>query len=346
MTKLNDLFDKFLSNIEPDSKAKKYAQKAHEPVRDYLKKDKDFKDYFVNSFLYGSYKRHTAVGDIKDVDIVVLTNFDTSSKEHAPQKVLSKLKSALSRYYKDPENPDYQRRSIRINEPLPDNNEIVMTLDIIPAVIVNGDDNPLLVPDREVNKWVWSHPKGHIKHTTDLNSVEYSEERFVPLVKVMKWWWKYQCKSRQPEIERPKPKGFWIECLTGENFDTNQHDWADHFTAVLKNLSAKYSAIQDVPKLKDPGLPGKYIETSMILEEFQVFMKAINESLDLAKQAYSETDELKSSELWRDVFGEQFPLYDQEETETARSQAITIPLGNYSHAKPLPWPEISISVLK
>ena len=210
MTKLNSLFDRFLSNIEPDEDAVAYAQEAHKPVRDFLENDEKFGEFVENTFLYGSYRRHTAVGDIKDVDIVVLTNFDPESEEHTPQKVLRKLKAALARHYDDPENPEYQRRSIRINDPLPERSDVSMTLDIIPAVAPNGDDAPLLVPDREVKAWVQSHPKGHIKATSELNRQEYSGSKFVPLVKMMKWWWKYQCQVRQPDLERPKPKGFWI----------------------------------------------------------------------------------------------------------------------------------------
>ena len=138
---------------------------------------------------------------------------------------MRKLKAALARCYDDPENPQYQRRSIRIDEPLPDEEDVEMTLDIIPAVVITDKDSPLKVPDRVVKEWIWSHPKGHLKHSSDLNSQEHSKGRLVPLVKMMKWWWEYQCEIRQPEADRPQPKGFWVEILTGENFDNEQTAW-------------------------------------------------------------------------------------------------------------------------
>lgn len=339
MTKLNTLFEMFLRNIEPDKKAVKYAYLAHEPVRDFLENDEDFGEFFEDSFLYGSYKRHTAVGDIKDVDIVVLTNFDPESEEYTPIKVLRKLKSALAKYYEDPENPEYQRRSIRINQPLPDNKEVKMTLDIIPAVAPNGEDEPLLVPDRDVEEWIISHPKGHLDYASELNKPENSEGRFVPLVKIMKWWWKYQCELRQPDLERPKPKGFWIEVLTGENFDSTKYDWVDHFIATLENISEKYSDVTEVPELQDPGIPEETIKTSMAFDEFQVFMEAINESLEQARLAQSEVDDLKSSEIYREIFGDSFPLFDKEEDEEKRAQTSAIPLGKWSHAQKPTWSE-------
>lgn len=336
MTKLDTLFSKFLSNIEPNEKAVAYAVEAHKPLREYLGSDATFGQYFVNSFLYGSYKRHTAVDTIKDVDIVILTNFNPESEEHTPDKVLRKLKSTLARYYKDPENPEYQRRSIRIDEPLPDQDDCEMTLDIIPAVALNGEDEPLLVPDREVKQWIKSHPKGHIKYSSELN--RDNEERFVPLVKIMKWWWKYQCEVRQPKVARPKPKGFWVETLTGLHFDPAQHFYTDHFIALLENVSKKYTDKGEVPVLTDPGLPGELVKTNMDLGEFEVFMQAVNESLELAVKARDETDNLKSSEIWREIFGkEKFPLYSEE---TKEAKTLSLPLGDYSHAIQPIWQEL------
>ncbi len=305
MSKLESKFDEFLHNIEPDEKAVKYAIKAHEPLRKYLSsQDEDFAKYFVDSFLYGSYRRHTAVGDIKDVDIVILTNF---TEDEEPNGVLKKLKSALARYYKDPKNPEYQRRSIRVDDPLPDL-DTEMTLDVIPAISVTDNDSPLKVPDREVSEWIWSHPKGHIIHSNDLNSDTFSDGRFVPLVKMAKWWWKFQCEVHQPDVERPKPKGFWLECLTAENFDRTKDCYADHFIALMQNVYAKYGDKENVPELKDPGLKNESIKTSMTKKEFAKFMEILKNSLEITNDAANTEDDAKSSEKWREVFGPKFPL--------------------------------------
>jgi len=321
MANVNDLFETFLQNIEPDKEAVDYAMKAHKPVREHLETDDDFKEYFEDSFLYGSYRRHTATGDIKDVDIVIVTNFDPESEDHTPQKVLRKLKDVLAKYYKDPENPEYQRRSIRINEPLPSSADTEMTLDIIPAVPLGDGSDILLVPDRELKEWVQTNPKGHIEYVHELNDEDHSDGSFVPLSKIMKWWWKYQCSVVQPKVERPKPKGFWIECLTAENFNPEAESWANHFIETLSNISEKYIDVEDVPVLSDPGLPEQEIKTSITKEEFVTFMDIVNDSLELARQAYDEADESKSSELWKEIFGEEFP------TTTKKSAAETTQRG-------------------
>jgi hypothetical protein len=336
MAKLKEQFNAFLSNINPNEDAVKYAQEAHKPIRECLESEDEFKEFVEGSFLYGSYRRHTAVGDIKDVDIVVLTNFDIEDRKNTPQSVLRRLKAALGRCYDDPENPQYQRRSIRIDDPLPEREDVTMTLDIIPAVIKDTKDDSLLVPDREVGEWILSHPKGHISHTTALN--ESSNGQYVPLVKMMKWWWQYQSEVKWPDVDRPKPKGFWVECLTGEMFDLDQNCWADHFIAVLENLTDTYGGATNVPSLDDPGIKDETVKTSMTLEEFYDFLNAAEESLELAKTARDAVDPTESSTLWREIFGEKFPLYDQDETEESRGVASSNPTGDTSHIQPLPWP--------
>lgn len=329
MAKLESKFHEFLCAIEPDKKAVNYAMKAHEPLRDYLSnKDEIFSERFIDSFLYGSYKRHTAVGNIKDVDIVVLTNYNENDE---PNNVLKDLKSALARYYKDPENPEYQRRSIRVNDPLPDTNT-EMTLDVIPAILVTDEDSPLKVPDREVGKWVDTHPRGHIKHSTALNEESYSNGRFVPLVKIVKWWWKHQCSDKQPKVKRPKPKGFWLECLVSENFDRSKDNYAEHFVTLLENVYCKYKDVKDVPELDDPGLIGKKIVTGMSKSEFSKFMNVLKESLDLSKNALSLDDEADSSEEWRKVFGQKFPLVRKSSNSSMEKKDVS-----FAVPAPKPW---------
>lgn len=305
MAKLQQNFKDFLQEINPDPKAVKHAKKAHEPIREFLEKDESFSKYFEGSFLYGSYPRQTAVGDIKDVDIVILTNFKPNENE--PMDVLRLLKRSLAKHYKDPEMLEYQRRSIRVDEPVPDSKR-ELTLDIIPAVMTNGSEEPLLVPDKEVGQWIYSHPRGHMRRTTELNDKEYSGEMFVPLVKIMKWWWKYRCSIDQPKVERPKPKGFWIETLVGEVFDPSIDSYAEHFIYICKTISSQYKTATFVPELSDPGLPGKKIKTSMELDEFKKFIEIMEASLDLAEQAMSEVDQVAASKVWRKIFGNKFPL--------------------------------------
>jgi hypothetical protein len=312
MAQLKSKFTEFLEAIEPDRAAVRHAKAAHEPLREHLQQDPQFGSHVLNTFLYGSYQRDTAIDDIKDVDIVVLTDFNNSKPENTPQNVLRQLKAAINRHYNDGDNQQYQRRSIRVDDPLPDNPSVKTTLDVIPAFAQNGEDEPLFVPDRELGQWIYSHPKGHIKYTEQLNNEQNGKGRFVPLVKIMKSWWKYQCVLRQPKVTRPKPKGFWVEIMTGQFFDVSKLDYADHFIVVLESALTSFKATPGVPQLQDPGLNGNTIKTSMAKEEFAIFLQAMEESLETARRAYAEPNELASSVLWQKIFGNKFPLADDE----------------------------------
>ncbi len=304
--KAENYFDKFLENIEPKKKYKDHAVEAHTRVRDYLlTEDSQFSEYVIDSFLYGSYKRHTAEGNIKDVDIALVTTFDPNSDEDKPSKVLPKLKRALNRFYEDPKATTPNRKSVQVIDPLPDEPDSELTLDIIPVVLTGNSDQKVLVPDRENDIWVESHPKGHLKFTSDLNSDELSQGMFVPLVKIMKHWWK-----QHSGVEDAKPKGFWLEILVGETFDSTKNSYAEHFVQVLTNIKNRYMDYEDsssVPELRDPGLHAETLKTSMILTEFIHFMDAVNDTLLIATEALESTDESESAYLWGSILGDEFP---------------------------------------
>lgn len=321
MVQTETLFDRFLHNINPDEDAVTHAQEAHKPLRQHLIGDSSIKDYIDSSFLYGSYKRHTAIGDIKDVDIVLLTRFSHHNPLHSPQQVLKQVKTALTHYYEDADSTDYQRRSIRVNDPLPNKPNVKLTLDVIPAIAPNGPDGALLVPDRELACWIESHPKGHIDYSSGLNANGITGKRFVPLVKIMKWWWKHQVSIRQPNVERPQPKGFWLECLTGnmieillsEGLNVSSTPYAELFVAVLDRIDSLYGMTQLVPVIPDPGRQNHAIDTSMTVLEFSQFVDAVRDSLNCAQGALL-LPTPEASKVWNQLFGDVYPVVTAEKS--------------------------------
>lgn len=316
MQKMAKYFEQFRQEIEPNADRKKEAQKADDPVRDHLAIHECFADRHVNTFLAGSYKRSTAVGDIKDVDIIVVTNYTTNDD---PVKVLDELKDALAELYDDPDLAD-QRRSIRIDRPLPDVPDSELTLDIIPAIYQNtaDPDGPLWVPDRDKQKWIPSNPKGHIQHASDLNAKSHQEHAFVRLSKMMKSWWKYQFDTRKPggEGHKRKPKGFWIEVMCGEYADLTKESYPELIVALLENAFATFEEFRTtnvVPNLPDPGLRNcsdpdyRTVKTSMTEDEFAFFLDILEESLGWAKDAFNASSEYEASKSWKQFFGDSFP---------------------------------------
>lgn len=304
MVNLAGYFEELRSAIEPDSKYQKHAQKADDPVREHLRTHNSFADRHVNTFLYGSYPRDTAVGNIKDVDIVVVTNYTTHA---SPIDVLDKLKGSLGYLYRGPDLAD-QRRSIRVDRPLPEIPDATLTLDVIPAIYQGRPDGPLWVPDRDKRTWIPSHPRGHMAHTSSLNSRSHQGRYFVPAVKMMKWWWKRQFELKRPGVEshRRKPKGFWIETMAGQYADLSKQSYPELIASLLANAFGAFKAFRTsgrIPDLKDPGLDGGVIKTSITEEEFAFFLNTLEESLDTAREALGTYSESRAQELWQKLFG-------------------------------------------
>lgn len=301
--KLNSYFDDLKSALEPDAKYKEHAQKADDPVRDHLRYHSSFAERHVNTFLYGSYARNTAIGNIKDVDLVVVCNCSIYS---SPLALLNDLRESLAALYGNANLGD-QRRSIRVDEPLPDIPDSKLTLDVIPAIYQNGDDGPLWVPDREKREWTASHPRGHMAYTTGLNAAS-NQGRFVPLAKMMKWWWTHQFELKQPWVEsfKRKPKVFWVETMTGQFVDLSKDSYPELIVSVFENAFnnfKKFRADNRIPNLEDPGLTGKYIKTSITEDEFAFFLNTLEESLAVAQDAANATSENRAAELWNMIFG-------------------------------------------
>jgi predicted nucleotidyltransferase len=301
--KLNWYFDELKAAIEPDQKYKEQAQKADDPVREHLRTHISFADYHIYTFLYGSYVRNTAIGNIKDVDLVIICNYSNYS---SPLILLNKLRDSLAILYGDANLAD-QRRSIRVDQPLPDTYNSKLTLDVIPAIYQSGSDGALWVPDREKREWTASNPREHMAHTTRLNAASH-QGRFVPLAKMMKLWWKYQFEARRPWVEsfKRKPKGFWVETMTGQFVNLSKDSYPELIVSVFENAFSNFKRFRidgKIPNLEDPGLPGKSIKTSMTANEFSFFLDTLEESLTLAQEAANVTSESRAVELWQAIFG-------------------------------------------
>lgn len=305
MATLNGLFEEFLGNIEPDADTRSDAIKAHEEVREWLADHDTFGAVNVETFLAGSYRRRTSVSPIKDVDIVVVCAM-TEYDEQNPRKLLNKLKSALddNKKYKTKTTP--RRRSIQIELARVD-------MDIVPTVAPNGVDKPLRIPDRDVTRWFDTNPKGHIDWTQTLNTNTKTDEndrgRFVPLVKMARWWKRERLRSRR------HPKGHMMELMAGYYHDQKARDWADVFVGWVErtttNLSI-YRKIGSMPPFLDPGLPGQLIRTGMEQEDFNRLYDELATTLPIARRAreLAATDLNASAKLWRQIFGDKFPLPD------------------------------------
>lgn len=309
---LSSYFTEFLAEIEPSKSYKDDQQAGHKTLRKRLAEDDDFGKIHVNTFLQGSYKRHTAIHPGKDVDIVVVTSLDPDSTEASA--ATQTLKTCLEKYY--PGKVKAQNRSLNVELSY-------VTMDVVIAAsrdlrsqnafanlrgfesleaAASWKAQPLQIPDRELQKWVDTHPKKQLEWTTDLNNA--SDGYFVPLVKMFKWW-------RKEAYSSPTyPKGYVLERLVGEVFDQSTRDDAEGFVQLLRNLVSTYdvyATLNVVPNLPDAGVPSHNVLARVSASDFKTFMGKVKSALSTAEEALASTDKAESAELWRKLFGSKFP---------------------------------------
>lgn len=316
MLTLPTFFAQFLSNIEPPKERADAAKDLPAQIRDFLQEAELVTTVDPHSRLAGSYARHTAVGRIKDVDILLVVDPAYGDKE--PGVVLEDLANALEGL---PESLGdlgevklrEQRRSVNVNLL-----EAEFQLDIVPVVIPGGTSNPLLVPDREWSKWIKSHPLGYADFLSELNAD--NEQKVVPLIKMMKHW-------RDVHMVYRRPKSYWLECLTVRHIDkgwvtTSGKSMAEVFADILDSIYSRFEEHFDgatVPKIPDPIL-GNNVAFNWKRTHFETFMRRLDESRKWARNALADgTSREDAVELWRKVLGEEFP----EEVDEAAVRIAT-----------------------
>jgi len=282
-------FKTFVSSLEPGDEEVAAAKAAHEKVREQLRTDTESKEAHKDTFLSGSYARHTAINEINDVDVICI--FDIDHLNTQPDVVLAWTQSILARYYKETRP---QGRSVGAQ------GAKGVWLDIVPASPMLADDGPLWIPDREARAWVQTHPKGQIAAATDKNKV--TNGYFVQVVKLMKFW-----RDRLP-TESCKLKSYILECLIQRSIGyPSSH--AAAVVNVLEGIENTYGAYRNtgvVPTISDPGYASVNVAKHWQPKDFTEFMVKVKAAAILARSAFDSQDEAASRKLWRQVFGSQF----------------------------------------
>jgi hypothetical protein len=310
MHSLTNHFVKFLSNIQPDGDRIELAQDIPDKLREYLKETDKIKTISPHTRLSGSYSRYTAIKKIKDVDVLLFVSNEYKDGEDCIKQVISDLVWVLEgflEYLKDESGQVHadlalkrQRRSVQVHITL-DGQEF--DIDVVPSIAESGIEKLLLVPDRDLSKWVDSDPLGYGKFLSRLNQEHFN--KIVPLIKMFKHW-------RDVQMKRRRPKSYWLECIvskhaTVENLNIEGASWGELFlsllSAVYNDFYDKWKNSKRVPVIKDPML-GNDVAKTWRRDEFETFMRRIEESKGIAERAMEEEDEEKAIKLWQEVLND------------------------------------------
>jgi hypothetical protein len=301
---LTSYFGELLKNIEPPQNRQYAAVEVSERVREFLKNHEDFPTSDPYSRLSGSYRRHTAVGDIKDVDIIVKVD---ASLEESPGLVIRNLKNTLNSLpdalgLKGHSEIKQSRRSVHVYFEDKD-----FHLDVVPAIVPKEIDQKLYVPDKSWGKWIESNPIGYCRHLSELND-KYNG-KVVPLIKLVKHFRDYNMKIM-------KPKSYWLESLVVYHVKSGSIDMSQPIAEIFRDLmSAIYNKFapllgrddEATPHIPDPML-GNDISWNWDRTHFETFMNRVKEAKEVAAKALETGNQEEAIKLWQSVFGdEKFP---------------------------------------
>lgn len=344
-------FNDFLKNIRLSGNEVNELKSAHETLRQRLSDDDDLSPIIIDTFLQGSYKRSTAVkprnGNKSDVDIIIVTNLDKT--KITPEEALNKFEPFLKKYYNGKYRKQGRSWGIEMShvdlDVVPTSapsevemksvlNKFVKSSFTVESVVSSFYDSnlspiekhaileastnfqksasntawkiePLNIPDREAQKWDETHPLEQIRWTVDknLNCNGY----FVNVVKAIKWW----RKVKYPEIKHPK--SYPLEHFIGNCCPDGIDSVAEGITLSLEKIIKSYPL---KPFLSDRGVPKHDVFARISNEDYKLFYESVKVVAKLARQAFDETDVTKAANIWREIFGSEFPEPPKESSKT------------------------------
>jgi len=314
-------FGELLTVIEPPDQRKEIAQTIPADVRDFLKRSSEYPTITPHSRLIGSYGRSPAIHGIKDVDIVVFVPMAGDDDRPDPTETLSGLFNVLRGlpgelgYTGEATVRRRQRRSVHVHFAGAD-----FHLDIVPALIPDGVEEPLLVPDKDWGRWVDSDPLGYGKTLSKLN--DESGKKAVPLIKLFKHW-------RTVQMQRRRPKSYYLESLAYQHLQdgrvtTDGKSCAVLFADLLRSVHSDFLPILEgtgAPKIPDPML-GNNVAFNWEREAFETFMARLDDSIGWAERALAkDRDHMDEAiALWQKVFGSDYFV----DSDSARQRQLAV----------------------
>ena len=297
-------FDRFLSNIEPSDSTVTYISSVQNNLRGYLRNHMSYKDVYVDSFLSGSYSKHTSIrpakGDKKrDVDIIVVTKHDNRDDSRT---VLKELYDVLieNTAYKTAER---QHHSIGVELSQ-------ISIDIVPVIVDEYDFSLYYVCNSSNGAWEKTDPKGHKEWSTLIN--QNNNNVYKPLVKVFKWWRRIHCPK-----DVKYPKGITLETIIANNLGDSSQSTEDLFIETMGKIVSSYKDDYAdkglVPYIDDPSdkIVGNNLLDGYGGKDFSQFIYKLIEHLDLLNTGGTEND------TWRKVLGDAFPANEGRSSQYA-----------------------------
>lgn len=298
-------FNKFMSDIEPSQTTVSYISSVQTNLRKFLSEHATYSNVHIDTFLSGSYAKHTAIRPVlydskRDVDIVVVTSYTKNDK---PSDILDELKNTLlesSKY--DTASIDGQAVSIQMDG---------ISIDVVPMIVDETDEELYYVGDCDSEEWIKTDPKGHKGWATQVNKDHNNE--FKPLVKIFKWWRRVHCTD-----DSNYPKGIALERIVADNIGDTTLPTENLIISTMQNIIQAYKEPYvdegTNPVIDDPSdkIDGNDLLAGYSISDFQAFVETLIEHVTLLEE------EGVDNTIWKKILGDRFPA------GTATTNSLTL----------------------
>ena len=278
-------FNKFLENIKVDN-SDKISDRYHEITKKLNKTFRDTDSEVDNCLRVGSYGRYTGIKGISDLDMLyIMPSSKWDEYKNDPDKLLKDVKAALKERY-----PNTKIKDDRLVV------DVFFTdfkFEVQPVFEEqDGDETNYKFPDTKYNSYRITKPKQEQAEMTSFRQEHGDTHRL--LCKMMRAW------KNNVGLAMC---GLLIDTLTHRFL--SEHSEYDHAgTSVFDELSRDFfEYLKDEPKKDHYQALGSGQDVK-VKKPFQTKAK---KAYNKAVEAIDETDETKRNDLWREIFGRQFP---------------------------------------
>ena len=285
-TTIQSAFQAFRQNVEITDLQTSTVSTRQSNVRAAIAKEMKVLD----SFLAGSYKRHTMIAPLKKADVDIFVVLDSEYYQSDGQaNLLDKVRRALLKTYT--RSPRISRNGQAVT--------IVFTdfeVDVVPGFYRDGGG--YLIPDSILGRWIATDPKKHVDIWVAANKAH--DGNLVPLIKMLKCWNRaHSALLRSFHLETLVLKV--TDGVTISGFDSGGRYVFDNARTWVGTA------------LPDPagyaGSIGGYLDTltkqAAVKQRLTAAYEKAREAESLASQGYTDS----AINKWRIIFGDYFPAY-------------------------------------
>ncbi|NUN15602.1 MAG: nucleotidyltransferase [Myxococcales bacterium] len=308
MTTVTQAMHIFVTSLELSESKRQAAQDQWKALDDNLKRELTVRQ----SFLSGSYGRHTAIAPLNDIDLFLVLEPTKYPKliDDSPTTALTLVKDAMTRKYPTAKPAILQNRSVHIEF-----SGTGIAYDVVPALPDEEKEETYWIPDRDTSRWITTNPRIHSEKSTEAN--KRAGDMAKPLVKVLKHW---------KNVTSIDIRSFHLEWMVYDALASKPASYLSGLVTIFQHL--KDRVLSSFP---DPAGHGSNIDNNLTdNRRHDLSMKFAQAESDLssARQRAEDGKTEDAHYFLRQMFGAEYPEKGTAPKSNAGSVVSAVSVDN------------------